>query len=115
MANDDSKNNRDKDSLFTDALKKVFTAGITGALLTEEGIRSYLSEIKLPKEVLNVILQGAAKQKDELQFRLAKEISGVIQKIDWVKEVSKLAETHKFKISAEIELIKKDKRAPEDF
>ena len=120
MANDESKRKGSKadedsrESLLGDTLKKVFTAGLTGALLTEEGIRNYLGEVKLPKELLNIILQGAFKQKDELQSKLAKEINGVLQKIDWAKELAKIAENHKFKITAEIELVKK-KKSDSDF
>ncbi|MNY50553.1 hypothetical protein D3C86_1860640 [compost metagenome] len=44
---------------------------------------------------------------------MTKEAVGIIQRIDFVKEFSKFAETHKFKITAEIDIIKKDK-TPDD-
>jgi hypothetical protein len=92
-----------------DTLKKVFAAGVSAAFMTEEGIRSYLTDLKLPKEFLNILLQQANKSKEELMSRVGKEISGVLSKIDVVNELSKFAENHKFKITAEIEIIKKDK------
>lgn len=95
-------------SLLSEALKKVFTAGVSAAFMTEESIRSYLGEMKLPKEVLQVLLQSAAKSKDEITQRMSKELVSMIQKIDLVKEFSRFAEAHKFKISAEVEIIKKD-------
>jgi hypothetical protein len=95
-------------SLLSDALKKVFTAGVSAAFMTEESIRSYLGEMKLPKEVLQVLLQSASKSKDEITQRMSRELVAMIQKIDLVKEFSKFAETHKFKISAEVEILKKD-------
>lgn len=96
-----------KEPKLTEALKKVFAAGVSGALLSEEMIRNYVSDLKLPKEMLQLLLQSAQKSKDEVTGRVTKEIVGIIQKIDFVKEVSKFAETHKFKINAEIEIIKK--------
>ncbi len=93
--------------IFGDTLKKVFAATLGGAFMTEEGVRSYLSELRLPKEILSLIVQGAAKGKEELTLRIAKEISGLLQKVDLVNEVSKFVEDHKFKINAEIEVVRK--------
>jgi hypothetical protein len=108
MASDDA--NKKDEKGVTDALKKVFTAGVSAAFMTEESIRSYLGELKLPKEVLQVLIQSANKSKDEVTQRVTKEVVGIIQKIDFVKEFSKFAETHKFKITAEIDIIKKNDR-----
>jgi hypothetical protein len=103
----DSEAQEEGRSLLSDTLKKVFTAGVSAAFLTEESIRGYLGEMKLPKEVLQVLLQSASKSKDEITQRMTKEIVGMIQKIDLVSEFSKFAENHKFKISAEVEILKK--------
>lgn len=95
-------------SILSEAIKKVFTAGVSAAFMTEESIRGYLGELKLPKDVLHVLLQSAAKSKDEITQKMSKELVAMIQKIDLVKEFSKFAETHKFKVSAEVEILKKD-------
>ncbi|MBL7544272.1 MAG: hypothetical protein JNL11_10660 [Bdellovibrionaceae bacterium] len=119
MENSDSSSKNDKKSeggpsledakgLFSETLKKVFTTGVSAAFMTEESIRSYLQELKLPKEILNVLIQSANKSKDEITQRVSKEIIGVFNKIDWISELGKFAETHKFKISAEIDIIKKE-------
>lgn len=111
------KSNQDKEdakssTLIGEAVKKLFTAGVTAAFMTEESVRGYLADLKLPKEILNVILAGASKSKDEITNRVSKEVISMIQKIDFVKEASRFAETHKFKISAEIEILKKDDKPP---
>ena len=111
--NNDPKDKKEKEevrasNLLGEAAKKLFTAGVTAAFMTEEGVRSYLSEVKLPKDILNLVLAGANKSKDELTSRIGKEVIGMIQKIDFVKEASRFAETHKFKITAEIEISKKE-------
>lgn len=98
----------DGKSLLSEALKKVFTVGVSAAFLTEESIRNHLGEMKLPKEVLQMLMQSALKSKDEITQRMSKELVAMVQKIDLVKEFSKFAETHKFKISAEVEILKKD-------
>ena len=113
--NDDSgsksgKPDHEREGLkISDAVKKIFTAGVSAAFMTEENVRSYLSEVKLPKEIIGVLLQGAAKTKEEIANRVTNEMVGIIRKIDFVKEFSRFAEDHKFKISAEVEIIKKDR------
>jgi len=94
---------------LTDAIKDVFTVGVGAAFMTEDAVRNYLSELKVPKEILNLLLQSASKSKDEITNRVSKEIINLVQKVDFAKEISKFAEGHKFKISAEIEIIKKEK------
>ncbi len=115
-SSDNKKNSGEKEKekgksegLFGDALKKVFTAGVSAAFMTEESVRNHLSDLKLPKEFLNLVLQQANKSKEELVQKVSKEILNMIGKIDFVTEASKFVENHKFKISAEIEVIKKDK------
>lgn len=106
MAKDQDDKDK-KDGVLGDTLKKVFSAGVSAAFMTEEGIRKYLGDLKLPKEIMESLLSGANKSKEEITNRVAKEINGIISKIDWVQELSKFAETHKFKIKAEIEIEKK--------
>lgn len=108
MADDSNREGSGKDSGLSETLKKILVSGISGALMTEDMIRNYLQEVKLPKELVQLLIQAASKQKDELQNRAIKELSTIFNKIDWVKEASKFAENHKFRITAEIEVLKKD-------
>lgn len=94
---------------LAELVRKIMTAGLGAAFMTEEAIRSQLGEVKLPKDVINTILQGANKSKEELVHRIGNETMRLISKIDIVKEVARFAETHKFKIQAEVEILKKDK------
>lgn len=89
-------------------VKKVLAVGIGAAFLTEESIRNSLKEIKLPKEILNALVQGASKSKEEITNRVSNEIIKIISKIDFVKEASRFVEDHKFRVSAEIEVLKKN-------
>ncbi|MCB0392640.1 MAG: hypothetical protein KDD58_15225 [Bdellovibrionales bacterium] len=110
MVNNDDENNKNENQGLraSEVLKKLITAGMGAAFMTEESIRAYVSELKLPKDVLNYILQGASKSKDELMDRVGNEVVRIISKIDFVSEASKFVEDHKFKITAEVEVIRKD-------
>ncbi len=105
---DPSSEGADRGFGFSEVLKKVAAAGLSAAFLTEESIRHFLGDIRLPKETLNLILQGAAKSKEELTNRIGNEVIKMVSKIDFVKEASRFAEEHKFRISAEVEVIRKD-------
>lgn len=93
---------------WSELLKKVMSAGLGAAFMTEEHIRSYLNELKLPKDVLQVILQGATKSKEDLMNRIGNETIRLISKIDFVKEASRFVEEHKFHVTAEIDVVKKN-------
>jgi hypothetical protein len=117
MAGEDGKKGDNPDSekeglRISDAVKKIFTAGVSAAFMTEESVRAYLSELKLPKEIVGVLLQSATKTKDEIALRVTNEVLGIIRKIDFVSEISRFAEDHKFRISAEVEIVKKDTHSP---
>ena len=98
------------DSRFgiSEVVKKIVSAGIGAAFMTEENIRSYLGNIKLPKDVMHVLLQNANKSKQELLDRVTNEVVKIVKKIDFVEEASRFVEEHKFKVSAEIEVIRKE-------
>jgi hypothetical protein len=93
------KNTKDKKAKsttgnMTDALKKIMSAG---------------SASDISKELLHTALGQVNKTKDDISAKVTNEMISLIRKIDFVKEFSKFAEDHKFKISAEVEIIKKNK------
>ncbi len=115
MANDSDNFSFDEEELkkqgtsIGEIAKKIFAVGIGAAFLTEESIRSALGELKLPKDILVTLVQNAMKTKEVIANQVTKEIINLISKIDFVKEASRFVEEHKFKVSAEIEVLKKKK------
>src|SRR3981081_2378798 len=95
-------------------IKRVMSVGLGAAFMTEESIRNTLGDIKLPKEVLTTILQGASRSKEDFLNKIGNEKIKLISKIDFVKEASRFVEDHKFHISADIEVIKKDPSRKDD-
>lgn len=93
---------------WADMIKRVMSVGLGAAFMTEESIRNTLGDIKLPKEVLATILQGANRSKEDFLNKIGNETIKLISKIDFVKEASRFVEEHKFHIVADIEVVKKD-------
>ena len=63
----------------------------------------------ISKDFLSTALGQVNKTKDDISAKVTSEMISLIRKIDFIKEFSKFAEDHKFKISAEVEIIKKNK------
>lgn len=110
MADNEDRGNDEKGGgIIGDTVKKLFTVGVSAAFMTEESVRNYLADLKLPKEILKVVLDGAQKSKDEIVSRVSQEMVKMVDKLDIPKELTKFAQTHKFKISAEVQFIPLDK------
>jgi len=112
----DKGRDRDKDTddlsdenipKWGEVLRKVMSVGLGAAFMTEESVRSALGGLNLPKEVIGSILQGANKSKEDFLNKVGNETIKLLSKIDFVKEASRFVEEHKFKINAEIEVVKK--------
>src|SRR5271170_5877126 len=97
MAADDIKGQ------ISEAMKKIVLTGVGTIFLTEESVRSYLGEMKLPKELWAGFLENAQKTKSEFLNTFAKEAAQVLAKIDVPAEARKFLQGHKMKISVEID------------
>lgn len=86
-------NEKKESSTLSDAIRKIITAG---------------SPTEISKELIGTVLGQALKAKDDVSALVTNEMISLIRKIDFVKEFSKFAENHKFKVTAEIEIMKKD-------
>ena len=93
---------------LSDMIKKLVTTGIGAAFLTEEHIRGVVGKnLSIPGEAINSLLDSANKSKKEITNKVTTELINIINQIDFVKEASRFVEEHKFKVSAEIEVVKK--------
>jgi hypothetical protein len=95
MASNDKKDSKlgDAASSLSETLKKIISSG---------------SPTEISKEIIHTVVNQALKAKDEVAVKVSSEMISLVKKIDFVKEFSKFAENHKFKITAEIEISKKE-------
>jgi hypothetical protein len=99
MANNNKKDPKDGESSSTatekigEALKKIISSG---------------GPTEISKELIGTVLGQALKAKDDITLKVTNEMISLVQKIDFIKEFSKFAENHKFKVTAEIEILKKE-------
>jgi hypothetical protein len=98
-----------KGSGVSDLIRRLVATGLSSPFLSEEQLRSYLSGLNLPKEVVVQVLKSAQKSKQDLLQKAGNELSKIIQKIDIVKELKTALREHKITIHADIEFVPKDK------
>jgi hypothetical protein len=89
----DSKNSSSDSLKLTDTIRKIISSG---------------SPTEISKEIIATVVGQALKAKDDVTLMVTNEMIGLVRKIDFVREFSKFAENHKFKITAEVEITKKD-------
>lgn len=110
----DDKDLKDKDGKLGDILKKVLATGVSAAFMTEEGVRSLLKDVPLPKDIVGGLLENAKNTKTEFVSSVKNELKSYLEKIDLSREIDKIAEKYDFEINATISLKKKKKQNPEN-
>ena len=96
------------DGFIPDIVKRTFYAGLGAVFTTEEGIRKIASDLKLPKDVANYLIQQAASSKDELFRVVGKEMRGFLETVNISGELQKLLTSLSFEIKTEIRFIPND-------
>jgi hypothetical protein len=109
-ARDDRKGDdkRGRLEFIPDIVKRTFYAGLGAVFTTEEGIRKIASDLKLPKDVANYLIQQAAASKDELFRVVGKELRGFLESVNVSGELQKLLTSLSFEIKTEIRFIPND-------
>lgn len=79
---------------WSETVKEMTLTGLATIFMTEESVRNYLKEKKLPKELVSLVLDSITKRKDDFYGLLAKEVGRVFSKVDIANELSKFLETH---------------------
>lgn len=107
MANNDKKDSKTTESTsapisttekLSEAIKKIISSG---------------SPAEISKEIIATVMAQALKAKDDITLKVSNEMIALVHKIDFVKEFSKFTENHKFKVTAEIEILRKDNPSKE--
>lgn len=87
---------------WSDAVKDMASAGLATLFMTEDSIRSYLREKKLPKELVSDLMDGIGRKKSDLYSLVAQEVTKVFSKIDVTKEMTRFLEEHKIAFEGKI-------------
>ncbi len=90
-----------------DAIRKILTTGIGAALMTEESLSKFLSEIKLPRDAKNFLIKQAQRRKEDLANVIAQELKEFLTRINIHEELRKAFIGMKIDVQATIHVDKK--------
>ena len=85
---DSDDHGRDKSGL-SDSIRKALLTGLSAVFMTEEGIRSALSDMRLPKEALAYLAQQTERTRRELFRAFTDELKSFLTGVDWTREIRK--------------------------
>ena len=88
--------------ILGDVMKKALFATLGAVFMTEESVRSYVSEAKLPKDIRNYIIQNTGQAKEQFFGYLAKEVSQLVRKSDLPKALKGFLSDHTIEVEAKI-------------
>lgn len=87
---------------LSDMMRKAVAAGMGAVFMTEESVRAYVSEAKLPREIARSIIQSSTAAKEQLLQYVSNEVSDLIQKTDLTGFLGRFLEQHEIEIEAKI-------------
>lgn len=97
-----------------DLLKRGVLAGIGALFMTEDGVRSILGELKLPKEAAQFVINQVGKTKEDLFRMIASEIRAFLDSTNISEELRHALTGMSLEISTTVRFIPdKEKLKPE--
>jgi hypothetical protein len=107
MANppEDTVSEKRDDWAFTDLIKKAVVAGAGALFMTEEGVRSFLGDLKLPKEVVQYAVTQVSKTKEDLFRVLSSELRAFLESTNLADEVSRVLSATSLEISTTVRFV----------
>lgn len=95
---------REGRGFVTEFVRKVAVTGLGALFMTEEGLRALAGQLKLPKELLGVILTQAERTKSEIGRIVTDELRRFLQSDKVRDELIKLLSQMTVEVKAEIRL-----------
>jgi len=96
----------------TDLFRKVVVSGVGALFMTEEGIRSAVKELKLPKEVLAAALAQADRTKAEVLRIVGSEVRSFLQSANLQEQLIDVLTRLQWDVRAEVAFKKNEDGLP---
>lgn len=91
-----------------DAVRKMLVAGVGALFMTEEGIRSLVKDLKLPKEAIGFVVAQADKTKTEVTRVVSTELRKFLESTRLRDELVALLGQLTFEVHAEIQVRRRE-------
>lgn len=94
-----------KAGILADSLRKVLVTGLSAVFMTEEGIRSAMSDMKLPKEAIGYLVQQTGNSRRELFRVVTRELKNFLSNADLAGVMRSALAGMKVEVKAEIRFV----------
>lgn len=94
-----------RDWAIPELVKRAILSGIGAVFMTEEGIRSYLSELKLPKEAAQFVISQVARTKEDLFRVVTDEIRAFLENTQLDEVLRKVLTNISLEISTKVRFV----------
>jgi len=114
----DSENTKNSEEMNDSGVmswaKKLMTVGVGTFFLTEEALRTLVTEFKFPKEIVGSVMDGAKIVRKEFMQNVVNEMIAKVS--DKINPADAIAEfLRKNEVTFEVKIKVKDKSEPETF
>ncbi|HEY8943733.1 MAG TPA: hypothetical protein VIM73_05700 [Polyangiaceae bacterium] len=110
---DDDEPDRDPsrlERLIPEIVKRILEAGYEKLSEGPENVKHLVSELRLPKEALSVLLSQLDETKNGLYRAVAREVRDFLEHTNFAEELAKALTTLSFEIRTEVRFIPNDSR-----
>ncbi len=91
--------------LLPDSIKKALVSGLSALFMTEEGIRSALGDMRLPKEAMAFLLQQTERTRKEIFRAVSEELKSFLSTMDLATAVRKALVGMKLEVTAQVRFV----------
>lgn len=102
---DDSSTEEQRHGFVTDFVRRMAAASLGAVVMSEEGIRKVAGQLKLPKEVLGLVLAQAEKTKEDIGRIVIEEVRKFLQSDRMRDEFLKMIAGMTIEVRAEVKLV----------
>jgi hypothetical protein len=102
---DDDATDEQRSGFVTDFVRRMAAASLGAVVMSEEGIRKVAGQLKLPKEVLGLVLSQAEKTKEDIGRVVIEEVRKFLQSDRMRDEFLKMIAGMTIEVRAEVKLV----------
>ena len=107
-SSDQNANGKREEWVVTDLIKKALVAGVGTLFMTEEGIRSFLGDMKLPKEGVQFLVNQVAKTKQDLFNSISRELRSFLESTNLADELKRVLTSTSVEVTTKISFVAND-------
>jgi galactitol-specific phosphotransferase system IIB component len=94
--------------LFPDTMRKALLFGVGSMVMTEEAIRKYLSDLKMPGDVIQAVVQQSRRSKNDIIRVVSEEVKNIAAQAQVANELRNFLGSIRINIQMEIDFQPKE-------